>query len=124
MNRVRRSFWLFATVVGLSGATHALAGCTGTDVFLPSVGARPGVPPAVWYMTVWVSNPNPTPANVTFYLLERQENLSPRTFTDTVAAEDTKRYHNAVKTMFGVEVFGAIRVTSNVKVMVSSRISS
>ncbi len=107
-----------------SVATLALAGFTGTDVFLPSVGARPGVPPAVWYTTVWVHNPNPAAASVTFYLLERQENLSPRTFTDTIPAGDTKRYDNAVKTMFGVETFGALRVTSNVKVMVGSRIYS
>ncbi|HPC83332.1 MAG TPA: hypothetical protein P5234_08120 [Thermoanaerobaculaceae bacterium] len=105
-------------------ATPVIAGFAGTDVFLPSVGARPGVPPAVWYTTVWVHNPGGTPANLTFHLLERQENLSPRTYTDTIPAGDTKRYDNAVKTMFGVEVFGAIRVTSNVKVMVGSRIYS
>ncbi|MEP0773087.1 MAG: hypothetical protein HRF46_01835, partial [Acidobacteriota bacterium] len=32
-------------------AAPAFAGFAGTDVFLPSVGARPGVPPAVWYTT-------------------------------------------------------------------------
>ncbi len=108
----------------LTAATLAHAGFTGTDVFLPSVGARPGVPPAVWYTTVWVHNPNGTPANVTFYLLERQENLSPRTFTDTIPPGDTRRYDDAVRSMFGVEVFGAIRVTSNVRVLVGSRIYS
>ena len=46
-------------------------------MFLPSVGAKPGSPPAVWYTTVWVHNPNATAANVTFYLLERQANLTP-----------------------------------------------
>ena len=93
-------------------ATSALAGFSGTDVFLPSVGAKPGVAPAVWYTTVWVHNPNTTSANVTFYLLERQANLAPKSYTDTVPAGDTRRYDNAVKTMFGVETFGAIRVTS------------
>ncbi|MEP0775984.1 MAG: hypothetical protein HRF46_16735, partial [Acidobacteriota bacterium] len=38
-------------------ALHCFAVFTGTDVFLPSVGARPGVPPAVWYTTIWVHNP-------------------------------------------------------------------
>ncbi|MEP0773977.1 MAG: hypothetical protein HRF46_06395, partial [Acidobacteriota bacterium] len=66
-----------AALVVLGAATLAHAVFTGTDVFLPSVGARPGVPPAVWYTTIWVHNPNATAANVTFYLLERQENLSP-----------------------------------------------
>ncbi len=99
-------------LVLLTLAAPCFAGFSGTDVFLPSVGARPGVPPAVWYTTVWVHNPNPTAANLTFYLLERQENLSPRSYTDTIPAGDTKRYDNAVKTFFGVEVFGAIRVTA------------
>ena len=124
MKSCSRSLWLLAGALLLGGAAPAYAGFTGTDVFLPSVGAKPGVPPAVWYTTVWVHNPNPTPANVTFYLLERQENLAPRAFTDTIPAGDTKRYDNAVKTMFGVETFGALRVTSNVKVMVGSRIYS
>ncbi|MGV8040452.1 MAG: hypothetical protein AB2L07_10355 [Thermoanaerobaculaceae bacterium] len=104
--------------------TPALAGFTGTDLYLPSVGAKPGVPPAVWYTTVWAHNPTTTQANVTFYLLERQANLAPRTFTDTIPAGDTKRYDNAVKTMFGVETFGAIRVTANVKLLAGARIYS
>ncbi len=124
MKSCSRSLWLLVGALLLGGAAPAYAGFSGTDVFLPSVGAKPGVPPAVWYTTVWVYNPNGTPANVTFYLLERQENLAPRTFTDTIPAGDTKRYDNAVKTMFGVETFGAIRVTSNVKVTVGSRIYS
>lgn len=115
---------VLAALVLAGVAALAHAGFSGTDVFLPSVGARPGVPPALWYTTVWVHNPSSTSANVTFYLLERQENLSPRTYTDTVPAGDTRRYDDAVKTLFGVEVFGAIRVTSNVKVMVGSRIYS
>ena len=100
------------------------AGFSGTDVFLPSVGARPGVAPSVWYTTVWVHNPNATAANITVYLLERQANLSPRTYTDTIPAGDTRRYDNAVKTLFNMEVFGALRITSNVKVIVGSRIYS
>ncbi|MGV8040451.1 MAG: hypothetical protein AB2L07_10350 [Thermoanaerobaculaceae bacterium] len=111
---------LLAAIVG----TPALAGFTGTDLYLPSVGAKPGVPPAVWYTTVWAHNPTTTQANVTFYLLERQANLAPRTFTDTIPAGDTKRYDNAVKTMFGVETFGAIRVTANVKLLAGARIYS
>ncbi|HPC84378.1 MAG TPA: hypothetical protein P5234_13675 [Thermoanaerobaculaceae bacterium] len=101
-----------------------LAGFSGTNVFLPSVGAKPGVAPAVWYTTVWVYNPNPTSANITVHLLERQANPAPRTFTDTIPSGDTRRYDNAVQTMFGVQTFGALRITSNVKVIVGSRIYS
>ena len=105
-------------------ALPALAAFTGTEVFLPSVGAAPGVAPAVWYTTVWVHNPGTTRADVTFALLERQANLSPRTYNDSIPAGDTKRYDNAVGTLFGVETFGALRVTSNVRVVVGSRIYS
>jgi hypothetical protein len=110
-------------LVALVGAP-AWGGFSGTDVFLPSVGAKPGVPPAVWYTTVWVHNPNATAANITVHLLERQANLAPRTYTDTIPSGDTRRYDNAVLTMFGVETFGALRITSNVKVIVGSRIYS
>lgn len=102
----------------------AFAGFPGTDVFLPAVGSAPGVAPSVWYTTVWVTNPGPTPANVTFYLLERHPNPVPATFSDTVPAGDTRRYDDAVWSMFGLETFGALRVTSNVKVTVGSRIFS
>jgi hypothetical protein len=110
--------------VALAAASLALAGFSGTDVFLPSVGAKPGVPPAVWYTTVWVHNPNATAANVTFHLLERQANLAPLTYTDTIPSGDTKKYDNAIQTMFARQTFGAVRVTSNVKVIAGSRIYS
>ena len=101
------------------------AGFTGTDVFLPSVGAQAGVPPSVWHTTVWVHNPNTAAANVTFYLLERDKaNLGPLTYTDTIPAGDTKMYEDAVLLMFSKQAFGALRVTSNEKVIVSSRIYS
>ncbi len=80
----RRPLTNVLAVALISGAVAAtgLAAFTGTHVYLPSVGARPGVPPAVWYTSVWVHNPNQTAANVTFHLLERQENLTPKTHTD------------------------------------------
>ena len=109
-----------ACILALSASLYAAF--TGTDVFLPSVGAAPGVAPAVWYTTVWVHNPNPTAANVTFYLLERQANPTPMSYTDTIPAGDTRKYDNAVDLMFAKQTFGALRVTSNVKILVGSRI--
>ena len=52
-------------VVCLAIAAPAHAGFSGTDVFLPSVGSSPGVPPSYWYTTVWIHNPNATTATVT-----------------------------------------------------------
>jgi hypothetical protein len=103
-------------------AASVLAGFTGTDVYLPSVGSAMGVSP--WYTTVWVYNPGTAPANVTFYLLKRQANPSPSQFTDTVPPGDVKRYDDAVQFMFHESVFGALRITSNEKILVSSRVYS
>ncbi|PWB74666.1 MAG: hypothetical protein C3F15_07525 [Holophagae bacterium] len=111
-------------IASLATAPSAFAGFSGTELYLPAVGAAPGVPPAVWYTTVWVHNPNATRADVTFYLLERQANPSPRTATDSIPPGDTRRYDNAVQTLFGFEGFGGLRITANVKVVVASRIYS
>ncbi|MCU0291911.1 MAG: hypothetical protein MUF10_07950 [Thermoanaerobaculaceae bacterium] len=124
MERCRTIARVLVISLAVLAAVPALAGFSGTDVFLPSVGAKPGVAPAVWYTTVWVHNPNATPANITVYLLERQANLTPLTYTDTIPSGDTKKYENAVQLMFARETFGALRVTSNVKVVVGSRIYS
>lgn len=123
-HRVRLG-WLAAGSLALLASGPAMAGFAGTDVFLPSVGARPGVAPSVWYTTVWVHNPGVLAANVTFHLLERdQANPAPLTYTDSVGPKDTKRYDDAVQLMFAKQVFGALRVTSTQKVVVSSRIYS
>jgi hypothetical protein len=98
------------------------AGFAGTDIYLPSVGSAVGVAP--WYTTVWVYNPNASPAVVTFYLLKRQPNPSPSSFTDTIPPGDVKRYDDAVQLMFHEATFGALRVVADQKVLVSSRIYS
>ena len=122
MRRVRLLAVLAITV--LAAAPSSFAGFSGTELYLPAVGGAPGVPPAVWSTTVWVHNPTTTRADVTFYLLERQANPSPQTATDSIPPGDTRRYDNAVQTLFGFEGFGGLRITANVKVVVSSRIYS
>jgi len=111
-------------VLCLAIAAPAHAGFAGAEVFLPSVGSSPGVPPAVWYTTVWVHNPGATRTEITVFLLERQANIAPLSFTDTIQPGDTKKYEDAVQLMFARETFGALRITSNQKVIVSSRIYS
>ncbi len=109
-------------ILALVGGGAAWAGFSGTDVYLPSVGSAMGVSP--WYTTVWVYNPGSSPANITVYLLKRQANPSPSSFTDAVPPGDVKRYDDAVQTMFHESVFGALRVVSNEKVLVSARVYS
>ncbi|MGV8040065.1 MAG: beta strand repeat-containing protein [Thermoanaerobaculaceae bacterium] len=112
-------------ILALTLALPALAAFTGTDVVLPSVGRGPGSAGSQWYTCVWVHNPNPSPANVQFRLLLRnQPNPAAEVFNDTIPAGDTRRYDNAIESMFGEASFGALRVTSNQKVMVNGRIYS
>jgi hypothetical protein len=102
-----------------------LAGFAGTDVFLPSVGRGPGSGGSVWYTTVWIHNPDASPALVRVYLLERdKDNSTSPSYTVTVPSGDTQRLEDTVWTLFGKEVFGALRITSDRKVDVSSRIYS
>jgi len=115
---------LTLAVVCLAVAAPAHAGFSGTDVFLPAVGAASGVPPSVWYTTVWVHNPGATRANITVFLLERQANTAPLSYTDTLQPGETRKYDDAVHLMFGKETFGALRITSDEKVVVSCRIYS
>ena len=124
MSTSRTHLISIAAVFILAAAATAFAGFADTELYLPAVGAAPGVPPAVWYTTVWVHNPSSSRADLTFALLERRANLSPLTYTDSIPPGDTRRYDNAVETMFGVETFGAIRVTANIAVVVGSRIYS
>ena len=112
-------------ILALTLALPALASFTGTDVFLPSVGRGPGSGTSQWYTCVWVHNPNASPANVQFRLLLRDRaNPSAEVFNDTIPSGDTKRYDNAIETMFGEASFGALRVTSSQKVLVNGRIYS
>jgi len=109
-----------ASILLIAGT--AVAVTPGTDQYLPSVGAAVGTAP--WYTTVWVYNPDSSPAIVNFYLLKRQANPAPASFTDTIQPGDVKRYDDAVQFMFNQPVFGALRIVSDRKVVVSSRIYS
>jgi len=113
---------LAALASWLAGAATVFAAFPATDVFLPMVGRSPGVPPSQWYTTVWVFNPNPSAVDVRFHLLERNKtNTSPVTFDDVLQPGETRKYENAVQTLFGRTAWGAIRVTSAAKVVVNER---
>ncbi|MGV8039986.1 MAG: hypothetical protein AB2L07_07900 [Thermoanaerobaculaceae bacterium] len=115
---------VLAMCLVIAAAVPAVASFSGSEVFLPSVGAKPGVGPSVWYTTVWAHNPGASTANLTFYLLERQQNLNPMSYTASVAPGETRRFENVVQTMFGKQTFGALRVTSDARILLGSRIYS
>jgi hypothetical protein len=116
---------LFLTFVAATLATPALAGFAGTDVFLPMVGRQAGVHPSNWYTTVWLYNPGADAVTAQLYLLERgTSNLSPPWVDVLVAPGDTEKLENVVEMYFQKQVFGALRVTSPAKLVVTSRVYS
>jgi hypothetical protein len=116
---------LSLAAVCLAMAAPALASFAATDCVIASTGRGPGKQGSEWYTTVWVYNPNYTDATVQFSFLERDKsNTSPLVYGDTVPARQVHKYNDVVYTMFGVEKFGAIRVVSDVRVVVASRVYS
>ncbi|MCU0290896.1 MAG: hypothetical protein MUF10_02760, partial [Thermoanaerobaculaceae bacterium] len=115
-------------VIALVAATLAsvtLAGFAGTDVFLPSVGRKPGSGGSQWYTKMWVHNPNATATNIQIYLLERdKDNSAVVPYNTMIEPGDTQVFENAVWTLFAKEVFGALRIRSSQRLLVSSRIYS
>jgi len=112
-------------VVALLLAVPLQASFSGTDVFLPSVARAAGKAGSEWYTTVWIHNPGTSAANVTVRFLERnQPNPSPRSYSETIPAGDTRKYENAVAALFGVEGAGALRITSTGRVVVNARVFS
>ncbi len=107
-------------------APAALASFAGTDVVLPSVGRGSGQGGSQWYTTLWVHNPGDTAVDVQLSLyLRDQVNPAPDgVFNDSIPPGDTRRYTDAVSTLFGVTGFGALRVTAAQPVVVNGRIYS
>ncbi len=113
---------LILALLAVAASAPAFAGFAGTDVFIPSVGRRPGTLGSQWYTQLWVHNPSGTGANVSILFLERNvPNPSPLVFTDSIPPGDTRRYPNTIGTLFGVEKWGALRVKANVPVLVTCR---
>ena len=125
----RRATWS-KTILAAAGAALLLAavplsaGFAGTDVFIPASARQAGIAPSQFYSTLWITNlSTASPANVQLKFLQRNEsNTSPITVPVTVAPGETKKYENAVQTIFGLsDVSGAIRIQSDREVLASSR---
>ena len=94
------------------------------DLILPAVGRVAGAGGSQFYTTVWVTNPSTRSVDVMLeFLRPGQANLTPQSFTDTIAAGATKTYENAAETLFGaVGIVGAVRVRSSAPLLVGSRV--
>jgi hypothetical protein len=105
-------------------AAPAFAGFPSTETFLPAVGRVTGQGGAQFYTTVWATNLTSVPVSFTFDILKQgQDNSSPVSFTDNLAAGETKVYENIVENKFSLtSAIGAARVTSTGEILVAERI--
>jgi hypothetical protein len=102
----------------------AFAGFASTETFLPAVGRVTGQGGAQFYTTVWATNLTSSPVSFTFdFLKQGQANSSPISFTDSLAAGETKVYENIIENKFSLTgAIGAARVTSTGEILVAERI--
>ncbi len=102
------------------------AGFAGTDVYLPSVGSGSGAQGSHWFTSVWIFNPGVNPANATLYFLARgSSNASAPSASIVIQPGETIRIPDLMGDIFGTSsAFGALRVSSNEKILVASRIFS
>jgi hypothetical protein len=121
-----RKTGLLAAIVALAVVAPALAGFSGSDVFLPMVGRQAGVGTSNWYTTVWIHNPGAEVATARIYFLERGTvNTNPPWVDVMIEPGDTDAIENIVDTLFHKQVFGALRVTcATQKLAVTSRVYS
>ena len=104
-------------------ASTAQAGFTGTDLIIPAVARTSGLYGSEFYSTLWITNQSQSPTSFTasFYQQGRA-NPTPRTFSDTLAPSETRRYDNVVETLFGMPgAAGAVRVVASDSLLVTSR---
>jgi len=105
-------------------ACPAFAGFQSTETYLVAVGRAPGQLGAQIYSTVWATNLSGVAETFTFQFLKQgQANTSPASFSDTLAAGETKIYENIVESKFGLtSAIGAARIVSSGVILVSERI--
>jgi hypothetical protein len=126
MKQARSNLVLAGLLVTLVCAAPVMAGFAGTDLILPMAGRQAGVHPSNWYTTVWVHNPGAAAATARIYFLERgTANPTPPWVDVLVGPGDTEKLENIVESVFHVQAFGALRVTSaSEKLIVTSRVYS
>jgi hypothetical protein len=124
---VRRSGRLTVLCVGVlvaALAVPALAGFSGTELYIPFISRAPGAFGSLWYSTVWIYNPNPSSVSVDLYFLERGPNNTAVTpITVVIGQGETKMYENIVESLAGKTNWnGALRIKCTSKVIASARV--
>jgi hypothetical protein len=118
------SQWIVGMAVAalVTMAAPVFAGFSGTDLFLPSVGNRPGALSSNWHTLVWVYNPGAATANITVYFLERDvSTATPPSAPLIVGPGQTFRSASIIEDLFGFQKWGALRFTSASDIVVTCR---
>jgi hypothetical protein len=115
---------IVASVLLLAASTAAMAGFSGSDLFLISVGRGPGANDSFWYTTVWLHNPGTVAESVTISFLRRdQANPAPDQQFLAISPGETLTIGDALWDLFGLETgAGALRFETEGRIVVSSRI--
>jgi len=124
VNRLCRTV-AWATLLILAVMWHGIgmAGFSDTEVYVASVGHGEGSGGSQWRTTLWIHNPGEVSASCAISLLLRgQSNPEPVTYFLTVAPGETVSIDDATWVLFGIEGYGALRVTADQAVVVNSRI--
>ncbi len=105
-------------------ASLAFAGFAGTETYLAAIGNPQGSGGAQFFSDVWITNVGASSVSYTFQFLQAgQANLTPTSFSDSLAAGQTKRYTDVVGTQLHLtNVNGAARILSTGEIFVAERI--
>ena len=121
-SQFERTVYLMIVLMIVAFAGPAL-GVPMNEIFLPSVGRGDGAGTSVWRTTLWIHNLSNTNAHCEIQLLLRdQANPSPQTAQLVVPPGDTLKIDDATWALFGIDGFGALRISSFEEIIVNSRI--
>jgi len=122
--RGRKTRLALVCVAGLwSGPLFA--GFGSTETYLPAVGSGSSATGGEFSTTIWATNLTSAPQSFTFQFLRTgQSNPSPASFSDSLAAGETRAYDDVIESRLGLSgVHGAARIVSSGEIFVSERIS-
>ena len=115
---------LVGLLIGLLFASTVFAGFEGTEQFIAATGNPVGGSSAQFDSTFWATNLGSSPLTFTFQFLQSgQANLSPPSFSDSLAAGETKMYPSVIGTKFLLtNVNGGARITSTGPMLAGMRL--
>ena len=115
---------LLGALVVHFAASAAFAGFEGTEQFVAATGNPQGGNAAQFDSTFWATNLGSSSLTFTFrFLKSGQSNLSPASFSDSLAPGETKMYPSVISSRLGLtNVNGGARITSSGPMLAGMRL--